>query len=112
MLATTIGKNMMQFSQAIIPVAGAGGAMEGETALATGKGYDQDQIAKLKDACGVSNAQQIPPPLVRHQYNERKKFRHIPRLHCYIPLPTLYQRGCSAPVGGKERQNFVCPLKM
>ena len=99
MLATTIGKNMMQFSQAIIPVAGAGGAMEGETALATGKGYDQDQIAKLKDACGVSNAQQIPPPLVRHQYNERKKFQHIPRLHCYIPLPTLYPMGDLSPWG-------------
>ena len=39
---------------------GAAGATGSETALATGKGFDQDQIAKLKDACGVRNAQQIP----------------------------------------------------
>jgi hypothetical protein len=30
------------------------------TALTTRKGFNQDQIAKLKDACGVCNAQQIP----------------------------------------------------
>ena len=36
--------------------------MGDETALATGKGIDQDQIVKFKfkDACGVRNAQQIP----------------------------------------------------
>jgi hypothetical protein len=61
MIATTIGSNMMQFSsQAITPTGGGAGATGGETALATGKGFDQDQIAKLKDACGVCNAQQIP----------------------------------------------------
>jgi len=60
MLSTTIGTNMMQFSQAVTPTGGAAGAIDGETALATGKGFNQDQIAKLKDACGVRNAQQIP----------------------------------------------------
>ena len=59
--ATTIGSNMMQFSQAITPTGGGVGATGSETALATGKGFNQDQIAKLKDAsCGVHNAQQIP----------------------------------------------------
>jgi hypothetical protein len=61
MLATTIGANMMQFSQAmttgLMGVVTAGNDM----ALATGKGFDQDQIAKVRDPCGVCNAQQIPP---------------------------------------------------
>ena len=60
MLSTTIGTNMLQFSQAVNPTGGPVGATGSETALATGKGFDQDQIAKLKDACGVPNAQQIP----------------------------------------------------
>ena len=60
MLSTTIGTNMLQFSQAVTPTGRAAGATGSETALATGKGFDQDQIAKLKDACGVCNAQQIP----------------------------------------------------
>ena len=51
---------MMQFSQAVTPTGGAAVSTGGETALATRKGFDQDQIAKLKDACGVRNAQQIP----------------------------------------------------
>jgi hypothetical protein len=59
MLSTTIGTNMMQFSQAVTPTVGAAGATGSETALATSKGSDQDQIAKLKEACGVRNAQQI-----------------------------------------------------
>ena len=69
MLSTTIGTNMMQFSQAVTPTVGAAGATGGDTALATGKGFDQDQIAKLKGACGVRNAQQIPviaPTLQSH----------------------------------------------
>ncbi len=61
MLATTIRSSMMQFSQAITPTVGAAGATGGKAALATGKGFNQDQIAKLKDACGVCSAQQIPP---------------------------------------------------
>jgi hypothetical protein len=60
MLATTIGSNMMQLSQAITPTGGGAGATGGETALATGKGFDQDKSTKLKDACGIRNAQQIP----------------------------------------------------
>jgi hypothetical protein len=32
----------------------------GDTALATGKGFDQDQIAKLKDVCGVRVGAHIP----------------------------------------------------
>jgi hypothetical protein len=58
-LAMMIGANMMQFSQAISPQGGGLMATGADTALATGKGFDQDQIAKLKDACGVLNAQQI-----------------------------------------------------
>jgi hypothetical protein len=63
MLATTIGSNMIQFSQAIIPQVGATGTTGGKTALATGKRFDQDQIRKLKDACCICNAQKIPPIL-------------------------------------------------
>jgi len=60
MLSMTIGTNMLQFSQAVTPTVGAAGTTGSETALATGKGFDQDQITKLKDACGVRNAQRIP----------------------------------------------------
>ncbi len=61
LLATAIGSNMMQFSQQAISLQGGGiGAGGTGTALATGKGFDQDQIGKLKDACGVRNAQHIP----------------------------------------------------
>jgi len=45
MLSTTIGTNMLQFSQAVTPTVGAAGATGSKTALATGKGFDQDQIA-------------------------------------------------------------------
>ena len=44
MLSTTIGTNMMQFSQAVTPTVGAAGAMGGDTTLATGKGFDQDKL--------------------------------------------------------------------
>jgi hypothetical protein len=79
MLATTIGSNMMQFSQAITPTGGGGGAAGGmgdETALATGKGFDQDQIAKfkIKDACGVRNAKQIPAIWSVNQSKKGKSF--------------------------------------
>jgi hypothetical protein len=60
MFATTIGSNMMQFSQAVTPTGGGARGTGNGTAPATEKGFDQDQIAKLKDACGVRNAQQIP----------------------------------------------------
>jgi hypothetical protein len=74
MLSTTIGTNMLQFSQAVTPTGGAAGATGSETALATGKGFDQDQIAKLKDACGVRNAQKNPGNLVGDPINKRKEF--------------------------------------
>jgi hypothetical protein len=61
MLATTIGANMMQLSQATDPILAAAGMAGHDTALATGKGFDEDQITKLWDLCGVCNAQQIPP---------------------------------------------------
>ena len=51
---------MFQISQAVAPTVGAGGASGSDTALANGKGFDPDQLAKLKDACGVSTTQQIP----------------------------------------------------
>jgi hypothetical protein len=60
MLATTIGTTMMQFSNAIAPQVAATAITGSETTLATSKGFDQDQIAKLKDVCGVRNAQHIP----------------------------------------------------
>jgi hypothetical protein len=60
MLATTIGANMMNFSNAIAHQISAAMATGLNTPLATGKGFDQDQIAKLKGVCGVHNAQHIP----------------------------------------------------
>jgi hypothetical protein len=60
-LATTIGANMMQLSQAMTPILAVAGTAGNDTALATGKGFDQGQIAKLREACGICNAQLIPP---------------------------------------------------
>ncbi len=74
MLATPIGANMMQFSQALTPVL-MGGVMAGnDTALATGKGFNQDQIAKLRDTCGMQNAQQIPTIWAVIQGSKDKSF--------------------------------------
>ncbi len=50
---------MLKFSQAIAPQAAVAGSLGTKTALDIGKGFDQDQIAKLQDTCGVCNAQQI-----------------------------------------------------
>jgi hypothetical protein len=74
MLATTIGANMMQFSQALTPVLTGGVTAGNDTALATGKGFNQDQIAKLRDACGVQNAQQIPTIWAVIQGSKGKSF--------------------------------------
>jgi hypothetical protein len=60
MLAANIGANMMNFSNAIAPQLAAASATGSDTPLSTGKGFDQDQIAKLKDVCRVYNAQHIP----------------------------------------------------
>ncbi len=56
-----LSTNMMQFSQAVAPQGMAAGLKGNKTALSTRKGFDQYQIAKLKDVCGIHNAQQIPP---------------------------------------------------
>jgi len=74
MLSTTIGTNILQFSQAITPTVGAAGATGSETALATGKGFNQDQIVKLKDSCSVRNAQQIPAIWAVIQSTKGKSF--------------------------------------
>ncbi len=74
MLATTIGANMMQFSQAMTPVLMGAMTAGNDTALATGKGFDQDQIAKLQDACCMRNAQQVPPIWAVIQGSKGKSF--------------------------------------
>jgi hypothetical protein len=43
------------------PILTGAGTAGNDTDLTTGKGFDQDQIAKLRDACGIRNAHQIPP---------------------------------------------------
>ncbi len=73
-LASTIGANMMQFSQVMAPILAAAGTTGNDTALARGKGFDQDQIAKLQDACGIRNAQQIPPIWLVIQASKGKSF--------------------------------------
>ena len=60
MLDTTIGANMINFSNAIAPQLETASAAASKTPLSTDKGFDQDQIAKLKDVCRVYNAQHIP----------------------------------------------------
>jgi hypothetical protein len=55
-LATTVGSSMLKFTQAVLLSASTGTA----TPLETGKGFDKDQIAKLKDACRVSDTRAIP----------------------------------------------------
>ncbi len=61
LLATTVGQGMMHFTQAVAPQAQAGSGLSGQAgALEAGKGFDRDQIAKLKDACGVQQAKDIP----------------------------------------------------
>jgi hypothetical protein len=60
MLATKIGTTMMHLNQTVALQGGGQGLLGNKTALSTGKGFDQDHVAKLKDACGVRNAQQIP----------------------------------------------------
>ncbi len=51
----------MQFTQAVTPQAAVRAPLPGQmTTLNTGKGFDRNQTAKLKDACGVSMAKEIP----------------------------------------------------
>ncbi len=63
LLASTVRQGMMQFTQAVATQSGAGGAGllgQGTTPLEMSKGFDRDQIAELKDACGVASAKDIP----------------------------------------------------
>jgi hypothetical protein len=59
--AATVGLGMMQFTNALVPQAAPGAATLGQTAsLKIRKGFNRDQIVKLKDACGVNMAKDIP----------------------------------------------------
>jgi hypothetical protein len=61
LLAATVGQGMMQFTQALAPQAEPRADTSGQMAsLETGKGFDSDQIAKLKDTCGMKLATDIP----------------------------------------------------
>ncbi len=57
LLASAVGQGMMQFTQAVMPQAAVSAPLPRQTTmLDTGKGFHHDQIAKLKDACGISMA--------------------------------------------------------
>ncbi len=56
MMATTVGTTMMHHNQAVAPQGGGQGLFGNKTALSTGKGFNQDQVAKLRDACSICNA--------------------------------------------------------
>ena len=58
LLATTVGQGMMHFTQAVAP-AGGGHLGTGST-LEAGKGFNRNQVARLKDACGVMQVKDIP----------------------------------------------------
>ncbi len=61
LLASAVGQGMMQFTQAVTPQTAVGAPLLGQTTtLDTRKGIDCNQIAKLKDACGISLAKEIP----------------------------------------------------
>jgi hypothetical protein len=60
MLAATVGQGMMQFTQALALQATPGAATLGQTASLKMGGFNRNQIAILKDACGVKLAKDIP----------------------------------------------------
>ncbi len=61
LLASAVGQGMMQFTQVVMPQTAVSAPLPGQMApLDTGKGFNRDQVAKLKDACGVSMANKIP----------------------------------------------------
>jgi hypothetical protein len=61
LLASAMGQGMMQFTQAVMPQTAVSATLPGQMApLDTGKGFNHDRIAKLKDACDVSMANKIP----------------------------------------------------
>jgi len=64
LLASTVGQGMLHFTQAVAgqTTTGATGQLtQGAIPFDMSKGFDRDQIAKLKDACGVMSAKDIPP---------------------------------------------------
>ncbi len=76
LLASTVGQGMMQFSQAVAMQATTGGtATLGQaTPLESSKGFDRDQIAKLKDECGMMSAKDIPHIWYVIQTTRRKAY--------------------------------------
>ncbi len=62
LLVSTVGQGMMQFSQAVATQASSRGTatLGPANPLETNKGFDRDQISKLKDACGVMAVRNIP----------------------------------------------------
>ncbi len=60
MFSTTIGTNMMLFSQAVTPTGGAVGATGGDTALATGKGFNQDQRSSRMHVVSAMPSRSLP----------------------------------------------------
>jgi hypothetical protein len=74
MMDMTVGTMMMHLNQAVAPQWGGQGLSGNKTALSTGKGFDHDQVAKLTDACGVCNAQQIPAIWSAIQATKGKSF--------------------------------------
>ncbi len=73
-LVKDAGTNMLQFSQNIATQVGTAAPIGGgDTALATGKGFEQDQIAKLKDVCGVRVGSSHPYHLGGHPGKQREE---------------------------------------
>jgi hypothetical protein len=100
--ATTIGANMMQFSQAMTPILAAAGTAGNDMALATGKSFDQEQIARLWDACGVRNSQQIPPIWVVIQGSKGKS------LHtCWAHLAKCIELWCCSHYIDRDKSIFL-----
>ncbi len=65
---------MLQFLQAVVPHMLSAAGSGTTTSLEVGNGFDIDQISKLKDACGVRNAKQIPPIWAVIQKSKGKTF--------------------------------------
>ena len=74
-LSKMLATNMLQFSQNIAAQVGTAALTRGgDTALATGKDFDQDQIAKLKDVCGVRVGANIPTIWAIIQASKEKSY--------------------------------------
>ncbi len=78
-LSKMFATNMLQLSQNIAAQVGTGAPIGGgNTALATGKGFDQDQITKLKDVCGVRLGANIPTIWFVIQLSKGKSYDSYP----------------------------------